>query len=410
MRSPARAATIVLLAILGACRAPAQSAASPGGVVPGIEVLLSDSLHLLQGKRVGLITNQSGRDRHGNSDIDLLYHAPGVKLVALFGPEHGLRGAAEAGETVASSTDSATGLPIYSLYGATKAPTPAMLANVDVLVYDIQDVGARIYTYEWTMALSAEAAGRAGKRFVVLDRPDPIRGDLVEGGVLDPKYRSFVGEFPVAMRYGLTPGELLRYLAGTGQIRADVSVVPMRGWRRSMWYDETGIPWLNPSPNLRSLDAEALYPGTVYFEATNLSEGRGTEAPFQLIGAPWLTDAGAIAAELNARGLAGVRFDSTSRTIEKGQKWSGQTIPMLHVTVTDRNALRPTEVGAWMLQTIRARHPADFQWRGTWIESLTGSPRLRHAVETGAVAALLPTLREESERFGRSTRRYQLYR
>lgn len=404
-----RSAALALITSVAACRVPAAAGASTTQVVPGVEVLLRDSLHLLQGKRVGLITNQSGRDRHGTSTIDLLYRAPGVKLVALFGPEHGLRGAAAPGETVASSTDSATGLPIYSLYGETRAPTAAMLADVDVLVYDIQDVGARIYTYEWTMALAAEAAGKAGKRFIVLDRPDPIRGDIVEGGVLEPAFRSFVGQYPVAMRYGLTPGELLRYLVGSGQISADVSVVPMRGWRRAMWYDETGIPWVNPSPNLRSVDAEALYPGTVFFEATNLSEGRGTDAPFQLVGAPWLSDAGAIAAELNSHRLPGVRFDSTLRTIAKGQKWGGQTIPMLHLTVTDRDALRSTEVGAWMLQVIRAHHPADFQWRGTWLESLSGSTRLRRAVEAGTVEALLPELRAESAAFQERTKPYLLY-
>src|SRR5262245_41551253 len=269
--------------ILGACASAAQQPPpSPraGEVLPGVEVLLRDSLHLLRDKRVGLITNHSGRDRRGVSTIDLLYRAPGVKLVALFGPEHGLRGAAKAGETIASTTDSATGLPIYSLYGETRVPTPEMLRDVDVLVYDIQDVGARVYTYEWTMALSAEAAGKLGKKFVVLDRPNPIRGDRVEGSVLDPKFRSFVGQYPVALRYGLTAGELLRYLVGTGQVAADVTVVPMQGWRRSMWFDETGIPWVNPSPNLRTLDATTLYPGTVFFEGTNASEGRGTDRPF----------------------------------------------------------------------------------------------------------------------------------
>jgi uncharacterized protein YbbC (DUF1343 family) len=187
-------------------------------------VLLSDSLHLIRGKRVGLITNHSGRDRKGTSSIDLLHRASGVRLTALFAPEHGLRGAVAAGEKIETTVDSATGIPIYSLYGQTQVPTPEMLANVDVLLYDIQDVGARVYTYEWTMALVADAAK---KPFIVLDRPDPVRGDRVEGGVLDPRYRSFVGQYPVALRYGLTPGELLRYLVGTGQVHADVKVVPM---------------------------------------------------------------------------------------------------------------------------------------------------------------------------------------
>ena len=402
---------LVLLGVAAAagCSTAAPAQQSAGVVVPGIEVLLRDSLPLVRGKRVGLITNQSGRDRSGRSDIDLLYHAPGVKLVALFAPEHGIRGTAEAGAKIASDTDAETGVPIYSLYGACTAPTPAMLDSVDVLLYDIQDAGARFYTYVWTMALSADAAGRARVPFVVLDRPDPIRGDRVEGGVLDTAYRSFVGEYPVALRYGLTPGELLRYLVGTGQVHADVHVVPMEGWRRSMWYDATGLPWVDPSPNLRSQDALALYPGTVLFEGTNLSEGRGTEAPFQLVGAGWLTDAGAIARELNLLNMGGVRFDSTSRTIAPGQKWGGETIPMLHVTVTDDDRVQPVQVAAYMLQVIRRRHPGDFKWVLPHLDELAGSDAVRKAVDAGTVAELLPKLQAQSEAFERATRSYLLY-
>ena len=378
------------------------------GVAPGIEVLLSDSLHLVRGKRVGLITNHSGRDRRGTSTVDLLYRAPGVRLTALFGPEHGLRGVARAGESISTTTDSATGVPIYSLYGQTNVPTAEMLRDVDVLVYDIQDVGARVYTYEWTMALSADAAGKLGKKFVVLDRPDPIRGDRVEGNILDERFRSFVGQYPVALRYGLTPGELLRYLVGTGQVNADVTVVPMRGWRRSMWWEETGIPWVNPSPNLRSLDATALYPGTVFFEGTNATEGRGTDKPFQLIGAEWLSDAGAIAREMNALGLPGVRFDSTSRTIESGFKFGGKTIPMIELSVTDRNALRPVEVGVRLLRAIYVHHRGEWQWHPS-IERLAGTDELRAAVEQGTIDALLAKWTREAGEFQEQSRKYWIY-
>jgi uncharacterized protein YbbC (DUF1343 family) len=387
----------------------ARPAAGSSSVVPGVEVLLRDSLHLLRGKRVGLITNHSGRDRRGTSTIDLLYRAPGVRLTALFGPEHGLRGAARAGESVATATDSATGVPIYSLYGQTYAPTPEMLRDVDVLLYDIQDVGARVYTFEWTMALSADAAGRLGKKFIVLDRPDPIRGDLVEGNVLDPRFRSFVGQYPVALRYGLTPGELLRYLVGTGQVSADVTVIPMQGWRRSMWWEETGIAWINPSPNLRSVDAAILYPGTVFFEGTNATEGRGTDKPFQLIGAEWLTDAGTIARELNGLGLGGVRFDSTSRAIETGYKFGGKTIPMIQVSVTDRSRIKPVEIGVRMLRAIYARHRAEWQWRQQSIDRLAGTDELRRAVEDGTVDALLAKWSEESSKWKEEARKYWLY-
>ena len=386
---------------------PASSASSR--VMPGIEVLVRDSLHLVRGKRVGLITNHSGRDRRGTSTIDVLFRTPGVHLTALFGPEHGLRGVARAGEQIASTTDSATGVPIFSLYGQTYVPTPEMLRDVDVLLYDIQDVGARVYTYEWTMALSAEAAGKLGKKFIVLDRPDPIRGDVVEGSVLDPRFRSFVGQYPVALRYGLTPGELLRYLVGTGQVTADIAVVPMSGWRRSMWWEETGIPWVNPSPNLRSMDATILYPGTVFFEGTNATEGRGTDKPFQLIGAEWLTDAGAIARELTALALPGVRFDSTSRTIEAGYKFGGKTIPMIELSVTDRNSVRPVEVGVRLLRAIYARHRDVWTWRESHIDRLAGTDELRRAVETGEVDALLAKWRDQSRTWGESAKRYWLY-
>ncbi|MDQ6828026.1 MAG: DUF1343 domain-containing protein [Gemmatimonadota bacterium] len=390
-----------------ACALLAGSArAQTSAVAPGVEVLLTDSLHLIRDKRVGLITNHSGRDRQGTSTIDLLFRAPGVHLTALFGPEHGLRGIGRGGDRIASAVDSATGVPIYSLYGATLVPTPEMLRNVDVIVYDIQDVGARVYTYVWTMALAANAAH---KPFIVLDRPDPIRADRVEGGVLRPEFRSFVGQFPVALRYGLTPGELLRYLVGTGQVAAEVSVVPMRGYRRSMWIDETGIPWVNPSPNIRDVEATLLYPGTVFFEATNLSEGRGTDGPLKLVGAPWLNDAGLIASDLEARHLPGIHFDSTSRTIGRGEKFAGQRIPMIALHVTNRDVLEPVAIGALMLRAIYARHPREFAWRSNGIEELSGSRLLRQAVEHGDVEDLLGQWRRESQRFGRETAPYTLY-
>jgi uncharacterized protein YbbC (DUF1343 family) len=378
--------TLFLLAAAGAQAAAAQAAPRAGTVMPGIEVLLTDSLHLVAGKRVGLITNHSGRDRSGTSTIDRLFKTPGVKLVALFGPEHGLRGIAKAGEKVASTVDSATGVPVFSLYGETQVPTPEMLRDVDVLVYDILDVGARVYTFEWTMALVAKSAN---KPFIVLDRPDPIRADRVEGNILDPKFASFVGQFPVALRYGLTPGELLRYLVGTGEFKAQVTVVPMKGYRRSMWYDETGLPWVAPSPNLRNLDAALLYTMTVFFEGTNATEGRGTDDPFTQVGASWLTDAGAIAAELNAMKLPGLRFDSTSRAVEAGYKFGGQTIPMIKVTVTDRDRVRAPESGLRMLRAIYARHVKDWQWRERQIDRLAGTDELRPAVEQGTVDALV---------------------
>ena len=403
-------ATAVLATVASACASSTKAATTTGNVLPGVEVLLRDSLHLLAGKRVGLITNHSGKDRSGTSTIDLLHRAPGVQLTALYAPEHGLRGAAEAGVHIASTVDSATGVPIHSLYGETRVPTPEMLANIDVLVYDIQDVGARVYTYEWTMVLSAEAATKAGKQFVVLDRPDPVRADRVEGGILRPQYASFVGLHPVPLRYGFTPGELLKYLAGVGLVHANVTVVPMANYRRDMWWEDTGIPWVRPSPNLRDMDATLLYTGTVFFEGTNLSEGRGTDRPFRLVGAPWLTDAGAIARELNRQNLPGVRFDSTSRTIAEGMKHGGQTIPMIEVIVVDRNRVVPVRIGARMLQTIRARHPNEWQWRVAHIDRLSGNDELRNAVDAGTVDALLARWEQEARDFAARRQPYLIYR
>jgi uncharacterized protein YbbC (DUF1343 family) len=407
---PRSLSPLPLLALLASSPATAQRPASERlvrRVRTGIEVLLTDSMHLVRGKRVGLITNHTGQGPMGRSTIDLLASAPGVQLTALFSPEHGIRGAARAGDKIASSVDSATGVPVYSLYGETRVPTPAMLADVDVLVYDIQDVGARVYTYEWTMALTADAAK---KPFIVLDRPDPVRADRVEGGVLDPKYRSFVGQFPVALRYGLTVGELALFLSRTGQIQADVTVVPMDGYRRSMWWNETGLGWVNPSPNIRSGDAAVLYTGTVFFEGTNVSEGRGTQMPFQMIGASWLTDAGAIARELNAKHLPGVVFDSTSQAIESGYKFGGETIPVIVVVVSDRDEVQPQVVGLQLLRAIYQHHPRDFAWRTEAIDRLAGSDRLRKAVEReGGIEALLPVLERESREFADRTRPYWLY-
>ena len=383
------------------------AAQSSAGVVPGVEVLLSDSIHLVQGKRVGLLTNHSGRDRKGTSTIDLLFHAPGVKLVALYGPEHGIRGVAKAGEKISASVDSATGVKVYSLYGDVQVPTPEMLKDIDVLVYDIQDVGARVYTYQWTLSLAANAAK---KPIIVLDRPDPIRADRIEGNILDPKFASLVGQYPVALRYGLTAGELLRFLAGTKLIDANVTVVPMKGYRRSMWFDETGIPRVNPSPNLRTLEAELLYPGTVFFEGTTVTEGRGTDAPFAQVGAAWMTDNAAIAAELNAMALPGVHFDTATRAVEAGYKFGAQTIPMIRVHVTDRNAVRPVALGVRMLRAIQARHPADFQWRVRQIDRLAGTDRLRAAVEQNTIDALLSEWDADAARFATLIKPYLLYR
>ncbi len=394
----------------------ALRAQKPTGVVPGIEVLLSDSLHLIKGKRVGLLTNHSGRDRKGTSSVDLLFKAAGVKLTALYGPEHGIRGVAKAGEKISSSVDSATGVKIYSLYGDVESPTDDMLKDIDVLLYDIQDVGARVYTFQWTLAL---LAAKAKKPIIVLDRPDPIRADHIEGNILDPRFASLVGQHPVALRYGLTPGELMRFLVGTKLIDANISVIPMKNYRRSMWFDETGIPRVNPSPNLRNLNAELLYTGTVFFEGTNATEGRGTDDPFAIVGAAYLTDNAAIAKELNGLKLPGVKFDTATRTIEAGYKFAGQTIPMIRIIVTDRNAVRPVEVGIRMLRAFYAHHPNDFKWREPSvnaagrvrsIDRLAGTDQLTKAVQDNTIDALIKQWDADAVKFAAQVKPYLLYK
>jgi uncharacterized protein YbbC (DUF1343 family) len=380
-----------------------------GQVKPGLEVALGDSLRVLQGKRVGLITNHTGLDRDGRRNIDLLFRASGVQLVALFGPEHGIGGVVRGGDRIASGVDTATRLPVYSLYSSTRIPTPEMLENVDVLVYDIQDVGARVYTYVWTMALSALEAERHGKSFIVLDRPNPIRADRAEGGVLETRYRSFVGQYDVALRYGLTAGELLRFLVGTGRVSANITVIPMQGYKRSMWYSETGIPWINPSPNIRDEETALLYPGTVFFEATNLSEGRGTDAPLKQVGAQWLKNAPAIARELNGQRIPGIRFEAVQMSVAKGEKWGGVSIPGIRLHVTDRDRAQPVDAAVRMMRAIYRRHPREWRWREQGIERLSGTAQLRRAVERGGVDALLAKWRRESRAFQESTRKYWLY-
>jgi len=284
-------------------------------VRPGIDVLLTDSTALIAGKRVGLITNQTGVDAHGVSTIDRLFAAssdprsrfPVPRLVALFAPEHGIRGAAAPGERISDTSDAATGLPIYSLYGANRSPTPVQMADVDVLIVDLQDVGVRTYTYISTIILAMRSARAAGKPIVILDRPNPI-GCAVSGPVLDTANASFIGMLPVPLRHGLTMGEMARFANTELGIGADLVVVPVQGWIRCSWFEETGLPWVAPSPNLPTMESLEWYPGTVLFEATNLSVGRGTDAPFRQVGAPWLEPDTTTLAASNAAPVRPVTF------------------------------------------------------------------------------------------------------
>ncbi len=381
-----------------------------GRVRPGIEVLLSDSLHLVQGRRVGLVTNQTGVDHRGVPSIDLLAGAPEVELVALYSPEHGIRGRERGGRAVPSSRDPRTGLPIHSLYGETRSPTPGMLEGVEVLLFDIQDVGARYYTYVWTMALAMEAAGEAEIPFVVLDRPNPIGGTLVQGNVLDPAFSSFVGMYPVPMRHGMTPGELALLLRGEFGVEVELHVVPAEGWRRGMSFEETGLPWIAPSPNMPSVESALHYPGTCLFEGTGLSVGRGTPRPFQQIGAPWL-DGVELARRLNAYGLADVRFEAVRFTpVDPGDgKFGGVEVGGVRFVATGPG-YDPTVAAVAALREARLLAGDRWVWRARHFDRLAGTDRLRKGVEAGLpLSALTEGWEEELARFRVLRERYLLY-
>lgn len=368
--------------------APTAAAGHAGSsrVRPGIDVLLSDSLGLVRGRRVGLVTNQSGIGASGRGDVELMRDAR-INLVALFSPEHGFRGATDPGAVVASSIDSATGLPIYSLYGRTTAPTDSMLAGVDVMVVDLQDAGARYYTYISTTVEVMKAATRHRIPVIVLDRPDPI-GGAVQGNVLAPAFTSFVGRLAVPMRYGMTLGELARLADADLGIHATLTVVPAAGWRRGMALDDSGLPFVPPSPNLRTLESLFHYPGTCLFEGTNLSVGRGSDAPFEQVGAPWL-DTLAVLARIRAERLPGVAFSSTAFTPRNpgDGKYADTLLAGIRLRVTDRGAYDPTVAAVQLMAAIRAIHPDRITWTARQFDRLAGGSSLRTALEAGRPAA-----------------------
>jgi len=403
-----RSAALLVAAALGCASAPA--------VRPGVELFVEHPPSIVQGKRVGLITNQSGIDRQRRSTIDLLRAIPNLRLVALYSPEHGIRGVAEA--RVASSVDEKTGLPIHSLFGDTDKPTPQMLEGIDVLVYDIQDLGVRQYTFESTLALAMRAAAEKGIPIIVLDRPNPVTGTILEGNILEPAYESFVGIYPVLSRHGMTLGELARMYNAEQRIGADLTVVPVEGWRRDMWWDETGLPWVNPSPNIRRLEAAIHYPGTVFFEAINVSEGRGTDLPFEQIGAPWLKNSEVVAA-MNAMNLPGIRFEAVEfPTAATARKYPGQLLKGVRFILTDRASYRPLATSLRMIELIRRLHPDQFQWAGPntrepnmlTIERHGGTARLRQAIEGGTLTELLREWERDQATFRAKRAPYLIYR
>jgi uncharacterized protein YbbC (DUF1343 family) len=373
-------------------------------VLTGIDVLEAEGFASLEGRRVGLLTNQTGRDRAGRRTIDILAHAPGVKLRAILSPEHGLDANREG--RIASGTDSATGLPIYSLYGANLRPSETVLSRLDALVVDLQDVGVRFYTYATTMAYAMEAAARAGVSVYVLDRPNPITADIVDGPVLERRLLSFTGYFPMPVQHGMTLGELADMFNAENKIGAKLTVVPMRSYRRNLWYDQTGLEWINPSPNLRSLDQAILYPGVALIEATNVSVGRGTARPFELIGAPWI-DGQVLANYLNGRAIPGVRFNA-AEFVPAADRYSRVPCRGVRITLTDRSALKAPYLGVELASALRTLYPGEFQIARTL--SLIGSEDILKALENGTDPRLVSAQwRMDVDAFKELRAKYLLY-
>jgi uncharacterized protein YbbC (DUF1343 family) len=336
-----------------------EAVAGSGSVqhtMTGIDVLEAQNFAALQGKRVGLITNHTGVDSAGRRTIDVLAHAPGVKLVALFSPEHGIAGRMD--DTVANSSDEATGLPIYSLYGETRRPTAAMFANLDALVYDIQDAGVRFYTYVTTMGYCMEQAAKQRTAFFVLDRPDILGGEVIEGPMLDADKTSFVAYFPMPVRFGMTLGELAQMFNAENKIGADLHVIAMRNWRRSETHDQTGLAWIAPSPNLRTLRAAFLYPGIEILQAGGVSVGRGTDTPFELFGAPWV-HADALVAELKRRRIPGLSIAPTEFTPSAGV-YKDERCEGVSLTVTNRGSFRSMLMGLEIIAALHKLYPQNF--------------------------------------------------
>ncbi len=371
-----------------ACSWPRSVPVAAAQVRPGIEVLVTDSSRLIAGKRLGLLTNHTGIDRHGRRDVDVLI-ANGQRVVALFSPEHGFRGT-EDRPGLPDGVDSATGLPIYSLYGGSRVAARAALDSVDVLLIDLQDIGARYYTYPATAASLMRDAARAGKRVIVLDRPDPIGGLDVQGNVRGRAANPdsvLVGFLPIPMRHGMTLGELARMANDVLAIGADLVVVPAAGWSRDVAYDRTGLPWVKPSPNMPDLESALHYPGLCLFEGTNLSVGRGTGFAFQVIGAPWL-DADAVVRRLGPDAQVGVEVIPTAFTPRgpTDRKYDSVELHGLRMHVTDAQRYDPTRLAVALLAAIREVHGAAFQFRAESFDRLAAGPALRQAVESGRPA------------------------
>jgi uncharacterized protein YbbC (DUF1343 family) len=392
---------IIVLSVI-VCEATGQPK-----VMTGIDVLKKNAFAPLAGKRVGLITNQTGIDASGTSTVDILLKAPGVKLKAIFAPEHGFSGQEER-ENIPDSIDPKSRVPVYSLYGSTRRPTATVMAKIDVLVYDIQDVGARYYTYITTMGYALEEAARYKKKFVVLDRPVMIRGDIVEGDILEDTARSFIGYYPLCSRYGMTPGEVATMHKATAKLDVDLEVIKCEGWSRSMWFDETGLPWRNPSPNIHNSTQALLYSGLGVLEATNLSVGRGTDTPFEVYGAPFLKS-NDLADMMNAIYISGAHFIPVDFT-PTSATFKGELCHGVRIEIKDRNAVRVSELMIKMANEIR-KQSSLWNYHSSTFRTMVGTKDMISMFDVNACTCqITSTFSAKAAQFGHFRQQYLLYK
>ncbi|MEG7336280.1 exo-beta-N-acetylmuramidase NamZ family protein [Bacillus sp. 0102A] len=385
-----------------------QTAKKPK-VQTGIDTLLPVYKKHLKGKRIGLITNPTGVNASLKSSVDILHENPDIKLTALFGPEHGVRGDAQAGDKVGSYIDEKTGIPVYSLYGKTRKPTPEMLKNVDVLMFDIQDVGTRYYTYIYTMAYAMEAAKENGIPFMVLDRPNPQGGDHTEGPVLEPEYASFVGLYPIPLKHGMTIGELALLFNKEFDIDAELTVVKMKHWKRKMDFDDTRLPFVLPSPNMPTIESTFVYSATGLIEGTNISEGRGTTKPFELIGAPFIKST-ELAETLNRLHLPGVTFRAASFT-PTFSKHQGMLCHGVQLYVTDRKKFEAVRTGLSLIKTIHDLYPEDFEFLATGsFDKLAGNGWIKTEIKNGtSIEDIIDRYEKPLKQFSKTRKKHLIY-